>query len=129
MVSKKVILTYLHIVGVRHHLGRPELPLNQGYMLKREPTNQFDPNALQVTERTTGQVVAYMSRGSARLLRPIWQEQLAVRGQVYVKTKSHAYIRNRKPTQLCSVGFYTDATAEEKVSNCFRHTGLGVKII
>ncbi len=113
---------------MRHHLRQQELPLNQGYTLKPQPTNQFEPNALQVTDRT-GQLVAYMSTWSARLLSPIWQEQLAARGQVYVKTYSLANIRIRKPAQICSVGFYVDATAEDKTSHSFRHTGLTVKNI
>lgn len=85
-----------------HHYGPRELRVGCGYRLKREPTNQYDNNAIAVQEN--GITRAYLTRQSAAKLSKIMDSGLPS-GSVYLKPKFPAEIRSRRPEQFCNVGF------------------------
>ena len=110
---KNVILKYAVAVGMHHH-GPRELEVEAKHVLKFEPNNPCDSNAVAIKD-SNGRKVAYLACPSARRVSKIFLKKLH-RGHVLCKPKSPAVVKRRNlvPQQQVSVCFkFEDESAEE----------------
>ena len=119
-------MTHVKIVGMQHHYGEKQLPIETGYSLKAEPRNQWGDRAVRVVDRETQDVVAYVARGFTPILK-IWAEGLAANDVIYLKTISPGKTCNHKMVQHCSIGFLVN-TRFDRDDVCKKIDGYGLKL-
>ena len=124
---RAVTLRFVNIVGMRHHTGSDNLTINEGYVVKEDPTNRFDPHALKVTDRSSDATRAYLTRGFRSLLLPIFRQKL-IHGNMYIKPKFPSKFVARKMTQKCAIAFFVKINDLETVLRLLRNTGLMVEV-
>lgn len=70
---KKVIIYSVFIVGMHHH-GSRQLDVGSGFIVRHEPENQYDSNALSVA--SDGQLMAYIKKEQALILSEFFKKNL-----------------------------------------------------
>lgn len=123
-----VVLEEMWAVGM-HHYGQKKLHVGCLYTLKRDPDNNFDPNAIKILDHPQTITKAYISRLCAAQLSPVMKSGLAVRNQFYLKPKQDPEIRRRIPHQYCTVGFKVENGNIEALRTLLCRFGISYRIV
>ena len=124
---RSIIIFPLYTVSI-HRFGRSELQVGWGYVIERDAMNAFDPNALIVRDRSGGQPIAYIRRQDAARLTPLLTT-IPYNGRVLLKPKFHMEICNRRPRQVCTVGFRVSDTESDRAIEALQESGLPYKVL
>ena len=126
---KHVILRFAYAVGM-HHWGPRSLEIDEPYVLKAEPQNPYDKNAVSIaTNNDTQRKLGYLSRDTAKYISAIILAELP-HGKVYGKAKGPLEFRNRRhgPQQIMAIAFKCNEENIQKVMDTLRHCPFSVTV-
>lgn len=109
-----------------HHYGTSAFEIDVGYILQREPSNAYDPNAIVVTRKN--KPMAHIMRAQSDRLAPIMDSKLLA-SKVYIKFKEQPEVKVHRigPQQLGNVGFYCIQANKAELFNLCQRVGLQYK--
>lgn len=96
-----LIIPSVWVVGM-HHWGPKQLSVGHGYILKREPNNLKDVNA--VTILFEGEPCAYLKRDSAVFISKLMDRKISTIWRLKPKEEAFTKYRRIGPQQRCNVG-------------------------
>ena len=106
-----------------HHCGTSAFEIDVGYILQREPSNAYDPNAIVVTRKN--KPMAHIMRAQSDHLAPIMDSKLLA-SKVHIKFKEQPKVKVLRigPQQLGNVGFYCIQANKAELFNLCQRVGL-----
>ena len=124
---QKVIIYSVKVVGMNHYGSRS---LNvEGYHAKHEPANDYDCNAIVITEIDSKRPVAYLQRQYAAVISMIFRAK-HVNDQMLLKPKFEPTFKPRVgPSQRCNVGFYCKSIHLQDVQRILDNSSLQYKVM
>ena len=89
-----------------HHHGPRSLGINEKLKIKRQPDNPYDSKACAILDPSTGRILAYAERSSARMLSNLIDNNIPD-GDIYIKAKYEPVVKTKRkgPQQHCYVAF------------------------
>jgi hypothetical protein len=121
-----VVIRGVSLVGM-HHWGITDLPVGSAYMLRPEPDNVADSNAVAVVElKSPHQKRGYLSRTWAKKLQKIILNQpcLVSLALLLVRRTRRVVHYWTGPEHRCTVGFSCQEDQKEDLEAMLRHQNV-----